>query len=399
MSDALINVEHVSKKYCKFLKESMYYGVSDIGRNLMGLSSHSDRLRKNEFWSVDDVSFEVKRGETLGLVGANGSGKTTMLKMLNGIFWPDKGRITIRGRVGALIAVGAGFHPLLTGRENVYINGAILGMSKNEVDQKFDAIVDFSGIEEFLDSPVKNYSSGMYVRLGFAIAVHSHCDILLIDEVLAVGDIKFQAKCIDKINELGRQGVTKIFVSHNFDAVEMLCQKSLYLNKGRTILYGDTNIVLEQFKKDVSKGDLVGADTLRYGTREIEIRKVELLDSSNKHQETLKRGERLQVKISFYAKSLVSNPSFSVTAYNNDGQQVYRTITKQIGFDTGQVSGDGVIIYTFEALPLNIGKYWLSIGCWDSNGYTTYDHHEKMYPLVVESGPGIPNEWEIRSVH
>ena len=396
MSDVLIKVENVSKKYCKFLKESMYYGVTDIGRNLLGLSSHSDLLRKNEFWSVDDVSFEVKRGETLGLVGPNGCGKTTTLKMINGIFWPDKGKITVRGRIGALIAVGAGFHPLLTGRENIYINGAILGMTKKEVDRKFDAIVDFSGIEDFLDSPVKNYSSGMYVRLGFAIAVQSHCDILLIDEVLAVGDAKFQAKCIDKINELGRQGVTKVFVSHNFDAVQMLCQKCVYLKQGKAYKYGETNEVLDIFKKDVAAGNVVGADSLRYGTREIEIKKVELLGVDNRSKVIFKRGERFQARISFYARNLVNNPNFSVSIYNKDNQQVHRNVTKSIGFETGQVIGDGEIIYNLEAIPLHIGKYWVTVGCWDPNGYVAYDHHDKMYTFEVEKGPGIPNEWEIK---
>jgi len=396
MSDVLIQVEHVSKKYCKFLKESMYYGVSDIGRNLLGLSSHSDRLRNNEFWSVDDVSFEVKRGETLGLVGANGSGKTTMLKMLNGIFWPDKGKITIRGRVGALIAVGAGFHPLLTGRENIYINGAILGMTRQEVDQKFDSIVDFSGIEEFLDSPVKNYSSGMYVRLGFAIAVHSHCDILLIDEVLAVGDVKFQSKCIDKINELGRQGVTKVFVSHNFDAVELLCQKSLYLNKGKICKYGDTNEVLDQLKKDVALGNVDGDNSLRYGSHEIEMKKVEFLDANHQQKEIYKRGEQLQVKISFYAKNSIKNPTFSITIYNKDGLDVLRSLTKQVGFNTGELYGNGEIVYVIDMLSIPVGKYWISIGCWDFNGYIAYDHHEKMYPLIVEKGIDIPDMWKIK---
>ena len=179
-NDVVIKVENVSKKYCKSLKHSMLYGMSDIGRNVLGLKSRSERLRDNEFWALDDISFEVKRGETLGLIGPNGSGKTTLLKMLNGIFWPDKGKITIKGKVGALIAVGAGFHPLLTGRENIYINAAILGMSKREIDKKFDAIVDFADIGDFLDSPVKHYSSGMYVRLGFAVAVHCDPDILLV---------------------------------------------------------------------------------------------------------------------------------------------------------------------------------------------------------------------------
>src|SRR3989338_5089706 len=188
--DIAIKVENVSKKFCRSLKDSMLYGMTDIGKNLIGLGSNSSVLRKNEFWAVEGISFEIKRGESFGLIGPNGSGKTTLLKMLNGIFWPDKGKITTRGRVGALIAVGAGFHPLLTGRENIYINGAILGINKKEVDEKFDPIVEFADIGNFLDAPVKHYSSGMYVRLGFSIAVHCDPEVLLVDEILAVGDRK-----------------------------------------------------------------------------------------------------------------------------------------------------------------------------------------------------------------
>lgn len=396
MSDVLIKVEHVSKKYCKFLKDSMLYGVTDIGRNALGLSARSERLRKNEFWSVDDVSFEVRRGETLGLVGANGSGKTTMLKMINGIFWPDKGKITVMGRVGALIAVGAGFHPLLTGRENIYINGAILGMTKNEVDRKFDSIVDFSGIGDFLDSPVKHYSSGMYVRLGFAIAVHSHCDILLIDEVLAVGDISFQAKCLEKIKELGREGVTKMFVSHNFDAVEMLCQNVVYLDHGKILRYGETTQIIDQIKKDIAEGSTDNIHAVRHGTKDVEIKKVELLDHDNNIKRNFFRGERLQIKISFFAKKSVEDPSFSVTIFQENGEGVYRAVTRTQGFKTGHIQGDGSIIYTIEAVPLHIGKYWLTIGCWDSSGYTPFDHHEKLYSFNVEPGIGIPDEWQVR---
>ena len=192
MNDGVdIKVDHVSKKYCKSLKRSMSYGIWDIARNTLGLSSRSSRLRKDEFWAVDDVSFEVSRGETVGIIGPNGSGKTTLLKMLNGIFWPDKGKITVKGKVGALIAVGAGFHPALTGRENIYVNAAILGMTKKEVEERFDNILKFADIGDFLDTPVKYYSSGMYVRLGFAVAAHCDPDILLVDEVLAVGDAGF----------------------------------------------------------------------------------------------------------------------------------------------------------------------------------------------------------------
>lgn len=230
--DVAIKVEHVSKKYCKSLKRSMLYGIKDIGRNMLGLSSHSEKLRRDEFWAVDDVSFEVKKGETLGIIGPNGSGKTTLLKMLNGIFWPDKGKITVKGRVGALIEVGAGFHPLLTGRENIYINAAILGMTKEEVDEKFDSIVEFADIGDFIDVPVKFYSSGMYVRLGFAVAVHCEPDILLVDEVLAVGDEGFQNKCFNKIGELKKNGTTTILVSHNMHIISTFAEKVIFLNNG-----------------------------------------------------------------------------------------------------------------------------------------------------------------------
>lgn len=231
-NDTVIKVEYVSKKYCKSLKASMRYGIMDIGRNMFGLSSHSEKLKKGEFWALDNVSFDVKRGETLGIIGANGSGKTTLLKLLNGIFWPDKGRIAIKGKVGVLIEVGAGFHPLLTGRENIYINSAILGMKKKEVDKKFDAIVEFSDIGDFLDTPVKYYSSGMLVKLGFTVAVHSEPDILLIDEVLAVGDIQFQVKCFSKMKEFKEKGKTMILVTHDMGAVQKHTERTILLHRG-----------------------------------------------------------------------------------------------------------------------------------------------------------------------
>jgi lipopolysaccharide transport system ATP-binding protein len=232
-TDTAIKVDRVSKKYSKSLKRSMLYGVKDIARNTFGLSSHSDKLRKNEFWALDDIAFEVKKGETLGVIGPNGSGKTTLLKLLNGIFWPDKGKISTKGKVGALIEVGAGFHPLLTGRENIYINAAILGMNKEETDKKFDAIVEFADIGDFLDVPVKHYSSGMFVRLGFAVSVHCEPDILLVDEVLAVGDRGFQNKCFNKIGELKKNGTTTILVSHNMHIISTFTEKLIFLNNGK----------------------------------------------------------------------------------------------------------------------------------------------------------------------
>jgi len=225
----------------------MLYGMKDIGTNILGMSSHSENLRKDEFWALDGVSFEVEKGETLGIIGPNGSGKTTLLKLLNGIFWPDKGKVTIKGKVGALIEVGAGFHPLLTGRENIYINAAILGMTREEVDKKFDSIVEFADIGNFIDAPVKFYSSGMFVRLGFAVAVHCKPDVLLVDEVLAVGDERFQEKCAQRFGSFREDGVTIVLVSHNMNLVQSLCSRTIWLEQGSIVDEGPAAPVVDKY--------------------------------------------------------------------------------------------------------------------------------------------------------
>ncbi len=265
-NEIAIKVENVSKKYCKSLRRSMLYGIKDITKNAFGMSSHSHLLRKGEFWAVDDVSFEVKKGETLGIIGPNGAGKTTLLKLLNGIFWPDKGKITVKGKVGALIQIGAGFHPLLTGRENVYLDAAILGMTKKEVDRKMNSIVEFAAIGDFLDAPVKYYSSGMFVRLGFAVAIHCEPEILLIDEVLAVGDLSFQNKCFRYLADLRKRAKGVVFVGHNLGQVRNICSKVMILSHGKPVYFGDTftgivkyhelarNLRLESMKKENAKG-------------------------------------------------------------------------------------------------------------------------------------------------
>jgi len=246
--DFAVVVDNVSKKYCKSLKRSMLYGINDIGRNLMGMGSNPQILRKDEFFAVKDISFKLKRGETLGILGINGSGKSTLLKMLNGIFWPDKGRIAINGKVGALIEVGAGFHTALTGRENVYINAAIYGMSKEEIDERFDDIVSFADIGDFIDVPVKHYSSGMFVRLGFSTAVHCNPDILVVDEVLAVGDAGFIEKCQEYIKRLLEKGTALVLVSHNVRLIAAMCSRVIVLNQGRMIIDGDANSAIRKYE-------------------------------------------------------------------------------------------------------------------------------------------------------
>ena len=232
MFDTLIKVENLSKKFCRKLKRSLWYGMKDMGAELIGRNNSHKDLRKDEFWAIKEVSFEVKRGNTLGLIGRNGAGKTTLLRMLNGLIKPDAGRIEIRGRMQALIALGAGFNPILTGRENIYVNASVLGIPKAEIDRRFDEIVDFSGIEEFLDTPVQSYSSGMAVRLGFAVAAHMDPDILLVDEVLAVGDEGFQLKCLNKIGQLKQKGTAIILVSHNMHTMSNYAKRLILMNNG-----------------------------------------------------------------------------------------------------------------------------------------------------------------------
>ena len=251
--DVVLRVENLSKKFCRTIKRSMYYGTIDIARSMMGINYDTGTLRKDEFWALDDISFELKKGETLGIIGENGSGKSTLLRLITGIFPPDKGRILFKGRIGALIAVGAGFHPHMSGRENVYLNGTILGMTKKELDERFDEIVEFADIGDFLDAPVNTYSSGMRVRLGFAIAVHCEPDILLVDEVLSVGDLAFRNKSMRKMAEYREKANALIFISHNLEQVRVLCERCIVIHQGKILFNGETHkavVFYENITKD-----------------------------------------------------------------------------------------------------------------------------------------------------
>ena len=346
-NDVVIKVENVSKKYCKSLRNSMIYGLQDITRNSLGLSTHSESLRKKEFWAVNGVSFELKKGETLGLIGPNGAGKTTILKMLNGIFWPDKGKISIAGRVGALIQVGAGFHPLLTGRENIYINGAILGMNKAELDEKYDSIVEFADIGDFLDTQVKNYSSGMYVRLGFAIAIHCRPDILLIDEILAVGDLPFRAKCYNMIDKLLNEKVSIVFVSHNMPMVNRICKKVIVLNEGISICQDTPGKAIQEYYRICESSKRT---ELEYQGFENGIR---LLKSES-------------------TKPIFTEPfSISLLVESNDtflGLTTYLHFVSYDGTPVGECKstvnlkkGLSLLKFNFDQLRLTPGLYWVNL--------------------------------------
>ncbi len=375
-----VKVEGVSKKYCRSLKRSMLYGVKDIARNTIGLSSHSDKLRKNEFWALDDVSFELKKGETLGIIGPNGSGKTTLLKLLNGIFWPDKGKISIKGKVGALIEVGAGFHPLLTGRENIYINAAILGMTKEEVDKKFDEIIEFAEIGDFLDVPVKHYSSGMFVRLGFAVAVHCEPDILLVDEVLAVGDIGFRAKCYNKISEL-MENCAVVIVSHNMSAIARISSKCIVLNSGHSIFQGITEKSIQHYYSlfDEEKMNVHHPA----GSGEAKIERLKLYSIDNKESETFKYADLLTISFDVKVSSKYKTFLISITFMNQAMQLVAQCHS---GYNNIVLNNDGLsknIQIVIPKLFLNPGIYTINIIIFDKTNqkYLTWHYEAKKFKV------------------
>lgn len=247
-SETLIKVDNVGKKFCRDLKRSLWYGAKDVGKELLGRAHGTNgHLRRDEFWAVQDINFEVKRGECMGLIGRNGAGKSTLLKMLNGLLKPDTGRIEMHGRVNALIELGAGFNPILTGRENIHIAGSLRGFSNAEIRRKFDDIVDFAEIGEFIDHPITHYSSGMQARLAFATCIFLDPDLLLVDEALSVGDRSFKNKCQLKVAELKARGVAMLFVSHSMGQIQQFCERVLWLHKGEVMGYGQTKQIVEQY--------------------------------------------------------------------------------------------------------------------------------------------------------
>lgn len=388
MSDISIKVENVSKKFCKSLQKSMVYGLTDISRNLCGLGSDSHILRPDEFWAIKNISFDVKKGEAFALVGANGAGKTTLLKMLNGIFWPDEGKITVKGTLGPLIAVGAGFHPLLSGRDNIYINAAILGIGKKEIQKRFDEIVAFADIGAFLDTPVKHYSSGMFVRLGFAVAVHCEPEILLIDEILSVGDMSFQAKCKVKMDQFLNSGKTIVYISHNLDTVVNMCQRALFLQQGRMVYAGDAKSVVYEYRKSVlNQEKRMLQDGIRHGTGEVVIKKIELLNHKGENTQTFGPKSSMKIRIRFEALKPVHNPQFRLRIFNNTKIiLVDANSTDQTG-EHGTIQGNGEIVFMMDELPFNVGRYPLSVVIYDSTGMMVYDAHEHLHEFIVDPGP------------
>ncbi len=362
MSEVLIKCENVSKKFCRNFKQSLIYGLKDVLGAGFGKNNHHGHLRKNEFWAVKDINFELKRGECLGLIGHNGAGKSTLLKMLNGLITPDQGKITMRGRIGALIELGAGFNPILTGRENIYNNGAVLGFTKEEIDHKIDAIIEFSEIGEFIDSPVQNYSSGMKVRLGFAVAAQMEPDVLIIDEVLAVGDVGFRFKCLNAIGELMKSSAV-IFVSHSMPQIYRICNEVMLMNHGSLLLKtNQIGVGIEKYYNMFSSGDQNIA-----GSGGVKLKNCQLQAKNHiaKLGETLsiKHGDDLQIKFDFELENNIPEVSLQVVIWNQEMLPVADILNNELkGYIVKQnQTGLHSVELSVPQIQFNAGKHSISL--------------------------------------
>jgi lipopolysaccharide transport system ATP-binding protein len=353
MSNPAITIENLGKRYTighqKGSSDGMRHAIENALRSpLAWLRSDKQNVKEVDFWALKDVSLEVKHGDVVGIIGRNGAGKSTLLKILSRITVPTKGRIRIDGRIASILEVGTGFHQELTGRENIFLNGAILGMTRAEIIRKFEEIVDFSGIEEFLDTPVKRYSSGMYVRLAFAVAAHLEPEILIVDEVLAVGDATFQKKCLGKMGDFAQSGRTVLFVSHNAEAIRTLCRRGIWLKDGRLHKEGNADEVLEDYFNDTSKELAFSFANQDYG---LVIQKVVLRNDQGEETSQFRPGEDLIVEIYYDARKPLTEPYVIVGVQGINGSCFTANMLLD-GHQPRMLAGAGMLACRFKSLPL-----------------------------------------------
>jgi ABC-type polysaccharide/polyol phosphate transport system ATPase subunit len=405
MSNA-IEVRDVRKVYRRYGRRRQFATLKSalLSGKLVG-----DLKPDSTFEALKGVSFDVGAGTTFGIIGRNGSGKSTMLKMIAGIGRPTSGTVKVSGRLSALIELGAGFHPEISGRENVFINGMMLGLSRRQIARRFDEIVAFAELEDFIDAPVKTYSSGMYTRLGFAIAIHVDPEVLLVDEVLAVGDEAFTHKCLDKFAEFRRLGRTLLLVTHQLEMVTRLCDEALWLDSGRARVQGDPKRVVDAYLTDVAvqeSRDLGHADEVRmrsgevvvveppvdmfratagrWGSREVEIVGVELIGASGQPAHVFQSGERVEIRLDLSAGKLVHDVVVGIGIFNAEGTCCYGTNTQIEGASEGEVAGSGQVRFVIESLDLVGDTYKLDVAVHRQNG-APYDYHRLLYTFRVTS--------------
>ncbi|MCA1808521.1 MAG: ABC transporter ATP-binding protein [Kiritimatiellia bacterium] len=364
-----------------------YYLRGTETPTLMSLIGCRRRPRR-EIWAMQDVSFSVAPGETIGVIGPNGSGKSSLLGLLAGTTTPTSGSVAINGRVSSLLELGAGFHSELTGRENIFLNGAILGIPRRIIKERFDRIVDFAGIGEFLDMPVKYYSSGMYVRLGFAVAVEMDPDILLIDEVLAVGDVAFQTKCLARIRDFQRRGKTLLIVSHALQTIEEFCTRAFLIHQGQLVEQGDPAEVIFRYLRSYM-GEGGGVHTVEYGSREVTIEQVRFLDGADRETGTMNTGQPMTAEISYLAHQRVERPVFGFSLKTGNGMFIFGSNTQLAGHEIPVLeAGPGRIRLRFDSLSLMQGNFFLSVSVHSWDHARQYHRREDWYPFVVTNPTG-----------
>lgn len=401
MSDTVIQVENLSKKYVlshqqeasnfKTLRDVITDGAKSVGKKLKKSSGKdTSNSSREEFWALKDVSFEIKQGDRVGFLGRNGAGKSTLLKILSRIVEPTKGRITINGRVASLLEVGTGFHPELTGRENIFLNGAILGMSREEIKRKFDEIVAFAEVEKFLDTPVKRYSSGMYVRLAFAVAAHLEPEILIVDEVLAVGDVQFQKKCLGKMQDVSKdQGRTVLFVSHNMDAIQRLCSQCVMLERGRLTAQGDTDSIVARYMSNnstiqASPNQWIDVSQMsRTGTREARFVAVKYSSLNEDAAFQPYSNGSLEFLLAIDSDSVRNIGSIAVTLYDKFGTKLVNTDSLSLGEIITLQKGKNIVKIRIEKLNLNPGVYVLGLWLADPLISNVFDYTESAFEIEV----------------
>lgn len=389
-----IEFERVSKRFILHRERS-----DSVQERVSGLLR--PRARADEFWALRDVSFSVARGESFGLVGHNGAGKSTALKLMTRILEPTSGRVRLHGRVAALLELGSGFHPELSGRDNVFLYGSLLGFSRRDMTARLEEIVAFADMAEFLDMQVKHYSSGMYTRLAFAVATSVDPEILITDEVLAVGDEAFQRKCMDRIFAFRQMGKTIIFVSHALDTVRTLCDRAVWLDHGTVRAIGAAGDVVDAYLADVNRREreeLAQQDELaaaltndprrRFGSHDVEITGVELVGVDGAARTVFQTGEQVTIRIGYHAHQAVPRPVFGLAVHHESGLLLAGPNTRFADLDIPMVHGAGAVEMVIAALPLLAGRYFLSVAVYDETMLHPFDHHDRLYRLTVQNEGG-----------
>lgn len=350
------------------------------------------QVKNRVFWALDDITLDVRRGEVFGLIGQNGAGKSTLLKLISRVLRPTAGRLVVNGRVAPLLEVGAGFHAELTGRENIFLNGAMLGFSRQEMEGKFHRIVEFSELGDFIDAPLRTYSSGMWARLGFAVATDTQPEILIVDEILSVGDEAFQRKCFDRIQSFEAHGATILLVSHSMSTIESMCQRAAWLDHGKVIALGPAKAVVDRYLGRVRAEESqrlaeesTQASAHRWGDRRLEITQARILNAQGSEQHIFHTGETIILQIDYFAHEPMNNPTIGVAIHKQDGTHITGPNTDFYGLNLGRLEGAGSVRYTIPFIPLLEGLFHFSTATLNHEDTVIYDYHDQLYSFRIDN--------------